>query len=122
MCFFFPVFGLIPALLLFSNMYFIGFFLSHYLNRATSSDQRATVLSFKGLSFNLAYGVIGLLYSLLLAFLRNRALDTKPHLEEEALKNAVFIDSMIWFPWYFGICMVVVLIFAAWKLRHHQAL
>jgi hypothetical protein len=44
MCFFFPIFGLIPAMLLFSNMYFIGFFLSHYLNRATNSDQRATVL------------------------------------------------------------------------------
>lgn len=121
MCFFFPVLGLIPALLLFSNMYFIGFFLSHYLNKATGSDIRATVLSFKGLSFNLAYGVIGLLYSLLLAFLRSKTLDTKPQLEGEALKNAVFMESLVWFPWYFGICLALLLVFAAWKFRHLRA-
>ncbi|MFO8085238.1 MAG: MFS transporter [Desulfobacterales bacterium] len=120
MCFFWPIFGLIPALLLFSNMYFLGFFISHYLNHATRSDQRATVLSFKGLSFNLAYGVIGLLYSLLLAFLRSKTEETSPHLTGEALKNTVFMDSMVWFPWYFGLGLAVMFIFAIWKLWYSK--
>jgi len=118
MCFFFPIFGLIPAMLLFSNMYFIGFFLSHYLNRATNSDQRATVLSFKGLCFNLGYGLIGILYSILLSFLRAENQHLKPHLEGDALKNVVFMDSMVWFPWYFGLSLAALMLFAAWKLKH----
>jgi MFS family permease len=118
MCFFFPIFGLIPALLLFSNMYFIGFFLSHYLNRATLSDQRATVLSFKGLCFNLGYGLIGIFYSILLSFLRAENHQLNPHLEGEALKNVVFMDSMVWFPWYFGLSLTALMLFAAWKLKH----
>ncbi len=118
MCFFFPIFGLIPAMLLFSNMYFIGFFLSHYLNRATNSDQRATVLSFKGLCFNLGYGLIGILYSILLSFLRAENQHLKPHLDGEALKNVVFMDSMVWFPWYFGLSLAALMLFAAWKLKH----
>ena len=118
MCFFFPILGLIPAMVLFSNMYFLGFFLSHYLNRATNSDQRATVLSFKGLCFNLGYGLIGILYSILLSFLRAEHQRIDPHLEGEALKNVVFIDSMVWFPWYFLITLAALMLFAVWKLKH----
>jgi MFS family permease len=118
MCFFFPIFGLLPALVLFSNMYFIGFFLSHYLNRATHSEQRATVLSFKGLSFNLGYGLIGIMYSILLIFLRDKNQLVNPHLEGETLKNLVFMDSMIWFPWYFGLSLAALMVFAVWKLKH----
>ncbi len=117
MTFFFPWFGLLPALLLFSNMYFIGFFMSHYLNRAASSEQRATVLSFKGLSFNLAYGLIGVLYSLLLSFLRSEAGRDQTGLEGEALKNAVFMDSMAWFPWYLAVCFALLCVFAAVRFR-----
>ena len=70
MIFFWPLFGLIPALILFGGMQLTGFFVSHYLNQITDSAQRATVLSFKGLSFNLAYGLIGVLYSRLIVTLR----------------------------------------------------
>lgn len=107
MCFFWPIWGLLPALLLFCSMYFIGFFISHYLNRATASEQRATVLSFKGLFFNLGYGLIGILYSLLLAFLRNRTEQLQPELADELIKNQVFVDSMIWFPGYFILGLLV---------------
>ena len=58
MSFVWPWAGILPALLLFSNLFLISFFLSHYLNRATSSEQRATVLSFKGLFLNLGYGAV----------------------------------------------------------------
>ncbi|RTZ96855.1 MAG: MFS transporter [Deltaproteobacteria bacterium] len=76
MTFFFPYIGVIPAMMLSSAMMMTHFFVSHYLNRITPSHQRATVLSFKGLSYNLTYGCIGLLYSFLLATLKTRAAGT----------------------------------------------
>jgi hypothetical protein len=110
MCFVWPWVGLLPALLLFSCMYLMGFFLSHYLNQATSSDQRATVLSFKGLFLNLGYGGIGLLYALLLAFLREQTIRSQPELLETALKNQVFISSLPWFVGYFTLLLLLLLL------------
>ncbi len=105
-----PLLGVAPALLLFSNLYLIGFFLSHYLNRATTSAQRATVLSFKGLFLNLGYGGIGLLYSALLVLLRSQAAAEHPGLTGDALKNRVFFDSLPWFSGYFVICLTILLL------------
>jgi len=121
MCFFWPWVGLLPAMLLFSCMYMIGFFLSYYLNQATSSDQRATVLSFKGLFLNLGYGVIGMLYALLLSFLRKQATQIDPGLLETALKNQVFINSLPWFVGYFAILLFVLLFFMRVTLRQSRS-
>jgi len=117
MSFAWPWFGIIPALLLFSNIYLIGFFLSHYLNQATSSERRATVLSFKGLFLNLGYGLIGIFYSFLLAHLRENAAAAQPELAEEALKNLVFVDSLPWFSVYFILCLALLLLFFTRRLR-----
>jgi MFS family permease len=116
--FFLPVFGLIPILMLVSVMYLLTFFQSHYLNRITSSEQRATVLSFKGLSLNLAYGIIGILYAFLLTVLRFHVADTQPHIGGGNLKNLVFTQSINWFPLYFFITLVVLLLFARGQLRN----
>lgn len=120
MSFTWPWLGIVPALLLFSNMYLIGFFLSHYLNQATSSEQRATVLSFKGLFLNLGYGLIGVFYALLLAFLRDQSSIANPELAEETLKNLVFVDSIPWFCGYFIICLLLLLLFFTRSLRQRQ--
>ena len=117
---FFPIWGVIPMALLSSVMFFLSFFVSHYLNRITDSSRRATVLSFKGLSFNLAYGLIGLFYSLLLSMLRSRASETNATLVGQALENRVFTQSMDWFPWYFIGTLSILLVFAAWHLRHSK--
>jgi len=118
MTFFFPIVGLIPVALLVAVMYLGRFFQSHYLNRITASHQRATVLSFKGLSFNLAYGVIGVLYALLLAILRPQIAAAQPHLDRIALENIVFIKSISWFPWYFLVTLAVLLIIARRQLKN----
>jgi hypothetical protein len=118
MTFFMPIVGLFPIVLLFSVMFLLNFFLSHYLNRITESEQRATVLSFKGLSLNLAYGIIGLLYSLLLALLRWRIGGHPTDLGVQSLENTVFIQSIAWFPWYFLLALVALMVFARWQLRH----
>ncbi|MGD8961631.1 MAG: MFS transporter [Desulfobacterales bacterium] len=118
MTFFWPVFGLLPVTVLVAVIYLENFFQSHYLNRITDSHQRATVLSFKGLSFNLAYGLIGVLYSLLLASLRQDVSSGRPHISEVQLENLVFIESIGWFPGYFLLTMGAVLVFARWRLKN----
>jgi hypothetical protein len=45
-------------------MTLIGFCVSTYLNMLVDSHHRATVLSFKGVAFNFAYGGISLLFAL----------------------------------------------------------
>jgi MFS family permease len=81
----------------------LRFFQSHYLNQLTPSAQRATVLSFRGLSLNLAYGLIGILYSVLVSGLRATATGVEPTVGAEQIENQVFVASMGWFPWYFAV-------------------
>jgi len=120
-CFAWPWAGLLPALLLFSNLYLVGFFTSYYLNQAVTSEQRATVLSFKGLFLNLGYGGIGLLYALLLALLRGRVVQSHAGLADALLKNQVFVDSLPWFAGYFAILLAVLLLIS-WRIlgRPHR--
>ena len=116
--FFIPIIGLLPMALLFVVMYMGRFFQSHYLNHITASHQRATVLSFKGLSFNLAYGLIGILYSVLLVFLRPQLAASHSDLSRAGIENLVFIKSIGWFPWYFLLTLTVMLAVARWQLQH----
>jgi len=102
MSFFWPYAGLIPALVTFSAMYFTGFFVSFYINQITSSDQRATVLSFKGLAYNISYGVLGILYALVLKI-------KKQGLQSEYVENAVFTDTFSWFPVSFIVWFLILL-------------
>ena len=102
MNFFWPWAGLLPALVTFSAMHFNGFFVSFYVNRETASEQRATVLSFKGLSYNLSYGILGVGYALLLKA-QKQALEADFSLQNPdpgpaMIENLVFTKSFIWFP------------------------
>ena len=102
MNFFWPWAGLLPALVTFSAMHFNGFFVSFYVNREATSEQRATVLSFKGLSYNLSYGILGIGYALLLKA-QKQALETDFSLQNPdpgpaMIENLVFTKSFIWFP------------------------
>jgi hypothetical protein len=75
-------------------------------------------LSFKGLSFNLAYGLIGILYSVLLGFLRPRIAASNPDLGRAGIENLVFIKSLGWFPGYFILTLVALLAAARWQLKN----
>ena len=118
---FLPYIGIIPMVFLFSVMFLLGFFQSDYLNRITHSKQRATVLSFNALSQNLAYGIFGILYSILVATLRSDMTISDPQGAGQALDNLVFIKSMEWFPWYFLITWAVLVILARHRLRGTDA-
>lgn len=98
---------LAPILL---SMRFFQFFLSHYLNEATPSSHRATVLSFKGMSMNLAYGGVTLLFGWQTAWLAK-------HLRVENEDPRVFAAALTWWPWWFAGTMLAYAVLRAWKLR-----
>ncbi len=77
------------------GMRFLHFFLSHYLNAVVDSSRRATALSFRGLTMNLAYGVMTLLFGWHTHWLAGRL-----HLPAEDPR--VFAASLSWWPWWFA--------------------
>ena len=95
-----PYWGLTAVALIYITMYNLGFMLSHYLNEIARSEIRATILSFKSLAFNLAYGLIGLLYSWASA-----SIDSED-------KRQVFISSLGYIPWFFlTLCLIYLIVF-----------
>lgn len=61
------IYGLLPAMLLMTTIGFLGFTVSRALHAEADSSRRATVLSVKGLAFNLGYGLFSFGFSRLLA-------------------------------------------------------
>ena len=123
MSFFWPWTGLIPAIVTFSAMYFNGFFVSFYLNRETASKQRATVLSFKGLSYNLAYGILGIGYALLLKtekqILSPGFSLENPGIGPDMIETMVFKNSFHWFPGTFLVGFIFLCL-VYWVFLKHR--
>lgn len=109
-----PYWGIVPAVCLFVAMHFMNFFVSRYLNEAAPSEQRATVLSFKGLSTNFAYGCAAIFYSGLIAAVKTGE-DPMAFANDIAYQKHVFIESLQFFPWYF--LAAVALVFVVHRLR-----
>jgi hypothetical protein len=92
--------GIVLVVPLFMSMRFLQFFLSHYMNAVVASEQRATALSFRGLSMNLAYGSITLLFGWHTGWLAH-AKGLSPD------DIHVFAASMTWWPWWFAATLLV---------------
>lgn len=100
-----PLWGVVFILPVSAVIIAVGFMASYYLNALADSGQRATVLSFKGLAFNLGYGFISLLFAILLQAFHDGA---RP---EEALAQGLrFLP-----PWL--IFSLVILGIAFWRRR-----
>ena len=63
--------GVIFMIPLAGAMMALGYMVSYYLNAIVDSSHRATVLSFKGVAFNLGYGFISLVFALVLRAVRD---------------------------------------------------
>jgi len=63
--------GIPAAMLLMMMLGYVSFTVSRFLHRVADSSQRATLISVKGLVFNLSYGLYSLVFSLLLAGLKS---------------------------------------------------
>jgi MFS family permease len=99
----FSPYGLIPAMLLMANLGFLGFTVSRSLHREANSAQRATILSVKGLAFNLGYGLFSLAFSRMIARAPGQTSD-------DALRYGLFWQV----PAFAGVAIVLFL----WA-RHH---
>ncbi len=118
---FVPYLGILPMALVFITMMLTSFFTSHYLNKIAEPQQRATVLSYKGLAFNGAYGIIGILFAGLIIQLRHGIRESHPESVSALVEDEAFRESIAWFPWY----LVLVLLFVSliclfhfrWKRR-----
>jgi hypothetical protein len=92
--------GVVFGFVLGASMTLIGFSVSTYLNKLVDSRHRATVLSFKGLAFNFAYGGISLLFAL--------ALREVPGTDaQEQLAHAFGLVPL----WLLGTCAILLLAF-----------
>jgi hypothetical protein len=99
------IYGVIPALLLIFIIMTMNIFISYHLNKNTESHNRATVLSFKGLMFNLGYGMIGILYAYYYKLL------SKNYSEEQIEQHIDFIASLSSFFYYFTFLFVAISLF-----------
>lgn len=100
--------GIVMILPLMLGMRFAQFFLSNSLNAAVSSERRATTLSFRGLTMNLAYGVMTLLFGWHTHWLEGR-------LSLPAEDPRVFAASLAWWPWWFLGTLIVALAWLRWR-------
>lgn len=117
---FIPYGGIIPLAMVTIGLRLVSFFTSHYLNKITSSDQRATVLSFKGLAFNLAYGIIGILFALLIVHLRNDLTGAHTDWAEQLIENEAFKQSFLWIPGYFLALITMITLFCRRSLKKQK--
>ncbi|MBT8346890.1 MAG: MFS transporter [Desulfofustis sp.] len=118
---FIPYLGIIPMAMVMVGLMLTAFFTSHYLNEITPSEQRATVLSFKGLAFNLAYGIIGLLFAWLIIYLRADLSGAHPDWSGQLLENQAFKDSFLWMPGYFLVLGAAIALYSARILNKTKA-
>lgn len=92
--------GVVLILPLMMGMRFLQFFLSHYMNGVIDSERRATALSFRGLTMNLAYGLMTLLFAL-----QTKVITHRTGLEQEDVR--VFAQALTWWPyWFVGTLLV----------------
>ena len=103
------VWGLWAAVPFWFGMRGLHYFLSPHLNAVVPAEQRATALSFRGLSMNLAYGSVMQLFGWQTMFLAGHG---------DGESNEVFSASMQLWPWLFAGCtlVVVVLVKRVWKV------
>ncbi|MEN8661702.1 MAG: MFS transporter [Lentimonas sp.] len=109
-----PYWGIVPAIFLYASIQMTGYFVSRYLNEVAPSEQRATILSFRGLSTNFAYGVVSMIYSGLIVILKTKH-EADPELRGEQLQQTIFVDSLTWLPLYFLVSVAAV--FLVYRLR-----
>ncbi|MFU8847118.1 MAG: MFS transporter [Opitutales bacterium] len=111
-----PYWGIVPAIFLYASIQLTGFFVSRYLNEVADSEQRATVLSFRGLSTNFSFGLVSMLYSGLIASIKLQE-EAENYITEEAFQQSVFIQSLTWLAPYFILTLVLALLLHRLRFR-----
>lgn len=92
--------GVLPGVAVMVGLSHLGFLMSRYLNRLADSSQRATVLSVKGLFFNIGYGTVSLVFARAVSWQRREA---------EMNDNEALIWTLEGQPWVFVALFLVFL-------------
>jgi MFS family permease len=102
--------GVALVLPLMMGIRFLHFFLSHYMNAVIDSERRATALSFRGLTMNLAYGGMTLLFAL-----QTQLITRQTGWDQDDPK--VFAEALIWWPGWFVGTLAVAVVALVWRFR-----
>lgn len=92
--------GVLPGVAVMVGLSHLGFLMSRYLNRLADSSQRATVLSVKGLLFNIGYGTASLVFAGAVSWQKREA---------EMTDNGALIWTLEGQPWVFVALFMVFL-------------
>ena len=101
--------GIIPAILTMLSLYHAAFITSRFLNQLTNSKIRATVLSVKGLIFNLAYATFSTLFAQTLLW-------QESHLDQ----NQAFQSLLTWTPIFLIISLLLFLTPLSLRTKNHS--
>ena len=77
----------------------LGYIVSYYLNALVDSGHRATVLSFKGVAFNLGYGFMSLVFALALRAVRDGGSS-----QDAVARGFAFLP--LWLLFGLGVCAI----------------
>jgi MFS family permease len=99
-----PIWGVVFMVPLGMAMSGVTYLVSFYLNAIVDSRQRATVLSFQGLAFNLGYGLVSLAFAVALRTLR------------AGNPEVTFGRTLPWLPVWLLLALVLV-VFGFWSRR-----
>ncbi|GHC63344.1 MFS transporter [Roseibacillus persicicus] len=102
-----PWWGIIPAILTMAVLSWTDFLTSRELNKIAASSQRATILSVKGLIFNLGYGLASLSFAGAVAGFHQNGQS----------KDEAFHSTLLWQP---ALLAILIVIFALWSRRIPQ--
>ncbi|WP_052573291.1 MFS transporter [Haloferula sp. BvORR071] len=100
-----PWFGILPTMLLMALLGLVGFTVNRHLHASAEPSQRATLLSVRGLAFNLGYGSFSLGFSMLLATMRKTA-------GEDAFRAA-----LLWQLPFVAVMIALFFLWVAWGKR-----
>lgn len=105
-----PLMGILPVIFLMTTMSFLGFTISRVLHQEAESSRRATVLSVKGLVFNLGYGLFSLAFSWLLASFPDQP------------QGIALLSALYWQIPYFSILLAGLFVWAGIHLRRAKTI
>lgn len=102
-----PYWGIFPAIMTMAVLSWTDFLCSRELNKLADSSQRATILSVKGLIFNLGYGLASLGFAGSVAGFQKQGLSG----------DQAFQSTLLWQP---AVLASLIVIFALWSRRLKQ--
>ena len=115
-----PYFSVIFLIPLWLAMRLLHFFISNYLNRVTDSENRATVLSFRSMAMNLAYGGVVFAYGRQTKFLRSLPKNQNTTDDLESRELHIFEQAISTWWAYFALTALGLYLFR--KLKYRKSL